>query len=166
MSTFSPIFLGNELFQIRNIWEPNIFSFTFYSIFGTTWLCTEAALIIFSFLIIKRDELNASNIWWQVHAWKIMANICFFLKYQISHWTAIGIKFSFSRFFFNNTWFLFVESLKIIGPAIPVFWPKSPKKNKKFTWKNICGIILVFFHLFKKNHMFSMKMEQNINVYF
>ena len=58
MSTSGPIFLGHESFQIRNIWEPNIFSFTFYSIFGTTWLCTEAALIIFSFLTTDIESLN------------------------------------------------------------------------------------------------------------
>ena len=152
MSTSGPIFLGHELFQIRNIWEPNIFSFTFYSIFGTTWLCTEAALIIFSFLttrIIKRDELNASNIWWQVHAWKIVANICFFLKYQFSQWTAVGIKFSFSRFFFNNTWFLFVESLKIIRPALPVFWPKSPKKSH-FSLEKIFVAKFWYFSIYTK----------------
>ena len=136
MSTSGPIFLGHELFQIRNIWEPNIFSFTFYSIFGTTWLCTEAALIIFSFLttrIIKRDELNASNIWWQVHAWKIVANIFFLSKYQFSQWTAAGIKFSFSRFFFQQHLISPCGKFEDYRTSNSSFLAKITKKNTFFT---------------------------------
>ena len=43
-----------------------------------------------------------------------------------------------------------MESFKIIWPALPVFWPKAPKKITFFTWKYICSKILVIFHLFKK----------------
>ena len=71
------------------------------------------------------------------------------LRNPIWAWRATAIKFSFSRFFLSNTWFLIVESFKIIWPALPVFWPKTPKKIIFFTWKVICSKILVIFHLFK-----------------
>ena len=104
------------------------------------------------------------NIW--DSCWENSGKYLFFFKYQFSQWIAAAIKFSFSRFFPQNTWFTFVESFNIIRPAVLVFWPKSPKKITFLTSKNICGKTLVFFHLYQKNHLFSLKNEQKLSVYF
>ena len=93
---------------------------------------------------------------------KKYCQIFVYFKYHNSQWRAAAINFSFSRFFFNNTKIVFMESFKFMGPALLVFWQKMPKIFKFFTWKNICiKMLVVFYHFKKESSVFVQKWAQN-----
>ena len=55
----------------------------------------------------------------------------------------------FSRFFYNS-WILYVESFKIVGQVVPVFWPETSKKSYFHLNKYSLAKYCFFFHLFKQ----------------
>ena len=81
----------------------------------------------------------------------------FSFEYHNLRWRVAATKFSFSRFFFLNTWILFVNRSKIVRPALPVLGPKTPKIFKVFTWKKIVEIYWYFFTFLKRNHLFTFR---------
>ena len=97
MSTPAPILLGRELFQIRNIWEQWLVSFTFFQIFGTTWLCMYRITALIIFASVSTDVESLNHLLWD----NIFSRKWFEFKFHLAYSPLIQTQLSIKELFLS-----------------------------------------------------------------